>query len=438
MDFIVGLPPSRFRGRVYDSILVVMDRFTKMARYIPVTATIGAAELAEVFINTIFKDYGTPTGITSDRGPQFTSSFWGSFMFYLKVRRRLSTAFRPQTDGQTERQNQTLEQYLRCYCDYAQGDWAGKLALAEFSYNNSTHETTGHSPFYLLYGYQPTIDVSLADAGQQDGSATSRVEILQREREELRATLQRAVEAHKKYYDRKHTPVRFRVGDQVMLAAKNLRQLRPNRKLADKYLGPFRVKEAIGSHGQSYRLSLPDGYRIHDVFHVSLLESYHARNPTVPAAAIPVENHDEWEVEAIQTHKDVRGVRRYLVRWKGYSPADDTWEPEENLANAEEILEAYHAGAPQPTRRQRRRGGRKGQTSRNRPAASSPPAPAMRRQSGETSSLDMPRQSRVNRGVCASRNRPAPSSPPGIGTSRGSLRRNTGRRRARGTRRPTP
>jgi hypothetical protein len=99
---------------VYDSILVVVDRFTKMARYIPVNATIDAAELAEVFMNTIFKDYGTPAGITSDRGPQFTSAFWGSVMFYLKIRRRLSTAFRPQTDGQTERQNQTLEHYLRC------------------------------------------------------------------------------------------------------------------------------------------------------------------------------------------------------------------------------------------------------------------------------------------------------------------------------------
>ncbi len=332
-----------------------MDRFTKMARYIPVNATIDAPELAEVFMNTVFKDYGTPVGITSDRGPQFTSSFWGSFMFYLQVRRRLSTAFRPQTDGQTERQNQTLEHYLRCYCDYAQGDWASKLALAEFSYNNSVHESTGHSPFYLLYGYQPTIDVATTDSWPTDHSATKRVEALQRERLELEAILRRATEAHKKHYDRKHTPMRFRVGDQVMLAAKNIRQLRPNRKLADKFLGPFRVKEIIGSHGQSYRLTLPEGYRIHNVFHVSLLEPYYPRSATVPAEAVQTDDHEEWEVQSIQTHKDTKGGRRYLVRWKGYSPSEDTWEPAENLANASNVIQTYHAGAPQPLRSRKRR-----------------------------------------------------------------------------------
>ena len=118
LDFITDLPPSKFRGKVYDSILVIVDRYTKLARYIPTTKTITAAELAELFVLRVFRDFGLPAGITSDRGSVFTSKFWSSLCFYLSIRRRLSTAFHPQTDGQTENLNQTLEQYLRVYCTY--------------------------------------------------------------------------------------------------------------------------------------------------------------------------------------------------------------------------------------------------------------------------------------------------------------------------------
>lgn len=365
MDFIVALPPSRFRGKVYDAILVVVDRFTKMARYIPVNDTIDAPELAEVFMNTIFKDYGTPEGITSDRGPQFTSKFWGHFMFCLRIRRRLSTAFHPQTDGQTERQNQTLEHYLRSYCNYGQSDWASKLALAEFSYNNSVHDTTGKSPFYLLYGYEPRITVEDTGLGEGDTRAETRLQGLKKEREELARTLTKAIESHKKNHDRRHQPMRFKIGDEVMLAAKNIKQLRPNRKLADKFLGPFRVQEIVGTHAQAYRLKLPPSYKIHDVFHVSLLEPYHARSgsETRIGPAIRMEDHDEWEVQSIQAHKDTTKGRQYLVRWKGYSPAEDTWEPEANLANAPEAVDNYLSTAPAEllhrARRQRGNGTRK-------------------------------------------------------------------------------
>ena len=118
MDFITGLPPSRLRDSVYDSVLVVVDRFTKMARYLPCLKTITAESLAELLLSTVLKDFGLPAGIVSDRGTVFTSGFWSTVCWTLKIKRRLSTAFHPQTDGQTERQNQTLEQYLRAYCTY--------------------------------------------------------------------------------------------------------------------------------------------------------------------------------------------------------------------------------------------------------------------------------------------------------------------------------
>jgi hypothetical protein len=187
IDFITSLPPSRFEGHTYDSILVVVDRYTKMARYIPCQKTITAPQLAELFVNRIVKDFGTPDGIVSDRGTHFTSKFWASLCFYLKVRRRLSTAFHPQSDGQTEVQNQTLEHYLRVYGTYRQDDWSSKLALAEFTYNNSTHSTTGVSPFRAMYGYNPEICVNVEDDVIEGRSvaAHKRAKVIAGEREEL-------------------------------------------------------------------------------------------------------------------------------------------------------------------------------------------------------------------------------------------------------------
>jgi len=235
------------------------------------------------------------------------------------------------------------------------------LALAEFSYNNSAHESTGKAPFQLLYGYLPQLDVEDDDPKRGAASASERIELLRTERKELAERLRKAAETHKKYYDRKHTPKRFNVKDKVMLAARNIKQLRPNKKLADKFLGPFEVLEIIGGHSQAYRLKLPSQYgRIHDVFHVSLLEPWFPRSGAV-VEPLPerVGDHLEWEVKSIQAHKETSKGRRYLVRWKGYSPEDDTWEPLSHLKNATELLQEYHSTAPEAmvprkARRQRR------------------------------------------------------------------------------------
>ena len=122
MDFITDLPPSNRNGSVYDAVLVVVDRYTKMSRYIPCKKTCTAEKLVTLFYEEVICRYGVPNGIVSDRGSVFTSGYWSSFCYEAHVKRRLSTAFHPQTDGQTERQNQTLEQYLRCYCSEHQSD----------------------------------------------------------------------------------------------------------------------------------------------------------------------------------------------------------------------------------------------------------------------------------------------------------------------------
>ena len=163
MDFITGLPPSEWMGKWYNAILVIMDRYSKHATYIRTTKNITSSELVDVFIHEVVRRHGWPEGIVSDRGSVFTSEFWEAVCRGMKVKRRLSTAFHPQTDGQTERQNRTLRQYLVCYCHDEQSNWASMLDSAEFAYNSSKYSLIKRSPFKRLMGYRPRIAWAVID-----------------------------------------------------------------------------------------------------------------------------------------------------------------------------------------------------------------------------------------------------------------------------------
>lgn len=344
-DFITDLPPSKRRGSVYNAILVVVDRYTKMTRYIPCRKTINAVELADLFWEEIVLRYGAPEGVVSDRGSLFTSSFWSELCFYSQIKRRLSTAFHPQTDGQTERQNQTLEHYLRTFCNEKQNNWASLLAMAEYVYHNAKHSTTGVSPFMLMYGYNPEIHVRLEDEKHEEEvpAAKEKIEAISKLRKELEQRWQRAIDSQVKAYNKKHKPISFNVGDLVMLSTKNLKQKRPNKKLSHKAIGPFRIKDVVGS--QAYRLILPTPYRIHPVFHVQLLEPYHRRkdDDSIPEFAPPelIDDEEEWEVEIALDKRKRKGVVSYLVHWKGWPDEYDQWVPEQDMENAPKVREAF-------------------------------------------------------------------------------------------------
>ena len=156
IDFVTGLLLSAdWKGDSYDSILVIVDRLTKMVHYELVKVTIDAPGLAEVIIDVVVRHHGLPDSIISDRGAIFTSKFWSSLCYFLGIKRRLSTAFHPQTNGQTERQNSTMEAYLRAFVNFKQNDWARLLPMAEFAYNNANNASTGHTPFELNCNYHP-------------------------------------------------------------------------------------------------------------------------------------------------------------------------------------------------------------------------------------------------------------------------------------------
>jgi len=151
MDFVVELPKSKD----YTCIMVVVDRLTKMAHFIPFRCLPTASIAADAFLSAIFRLHGLPESIISDRGSQFTSAFWNRLCNLYGIDHSLSTANHPQTDGQTERVNAILEQYLRCFINERQNNWADLLPFAEFSYNNSLQQSINQTPFFANYGFNP-------------------------------------------------------------------------------------------------------------------------------------------------------------------------------------------------------------------------------------------------------------------------------------------
>ena len=158
MDFVTGLPIlTDWKGKSYDLILVIVDRLIKMVHYKPVKITIDAPGLAEAIIDVVVWHHGLADSIITDCGSPFMSKFWSSLCYFLGIKRRLSTAFHPQTNGQTERQNSTMKAYLRAFVNWEQNDWARLLPMAEFAYNNAKNASTRHTPFKLNYSFYPRV-----------------------------------------------------------------------------------------------------------------------------------------------------------------------------------------------------------------------------------------------------------------------------------------
>jgi RNase H-like domain found in reverse transcriptase/Reverse transcriptase (RNA-dependent DNA polymerase)/Integrase zinc binding domain/Chromo (CHRromatin Organisation MOdifier) domain/Integrase core domain len=354
MDFIVELPESDGFNAVY----VCVDRFTKMAHFIATTTNVSAEEAAKLYLRHVFKHHGLPSDVVSDRGAQFTSRFFTSLLALCDVKSNKSTAYHPQSDGQTERVNQVLEQYLRVFCDYRQDDWNRLLPLAEFTYNNAQHTSTKVSPFFANYGFHPRCTLKVT-ATTPNSTATSSnpaaEEIVAKFKvihEQIRKDLTDAQTKYKAQYDSKVKELpSFKVGDKVWLSRRNISTTRPSAKLDYKRLGPFRITQVVGESELAFKLELPPTMRIHPVFHGALLEPYHEN--TIPGRTQPppppveVEGEEEWEVAEILDSKITRNRLFYLVDWEGYTPQDRSWEPADFLENSGEKLDEYHAKYPQ-------------------------------------------------------------------------------------------
>jgi len=270
-DFITKLPLAQ----EYDSILVVVNRLTKMVHFVPTTEKTSVEGLAQLFRDSVWKLHGLPESIISDRGPQFTAGLMKELNEMLEIKSKLSMVFHPQTDGQTERVNQELEQYLRMFIDHRQEQWPEWLGTAEFAYNNKAHSSTWTSPFKANYGQDPRMGFEERKKGKYAG-AEKFIEKIKEIQEEAKVALGKAQENMKKYIDRKRGEAdNYKVEDLVMLSTKDLKYQmvrRRTEKLMERFVGPYKIKKIISSN--AVELELPSTIKIHPVVNVSRIRRY--------------------------------------------------------------------------------------------------------------------------------------------------------------------
>jgi hypothetical protein len=353
MDLITQLPRTKDN---HDAIVVMVDKYSKMIHCVATTTNITAPQLAKLFFSEIVRHHGVPTSIISDRDPRFTSSFWRQLWSQLGTKLAMSTAYHPQTDGQTERANRTIEDMLRAYVNSKQDDWDQHLPAIEFAYNNSKQASTGFSPFYLNYGQHPNYPLA-AMSSKSNGSAeqinnATAEEMLEQLFNDLRTAETNIIKAQQQQTNatnqhRKH--IQFNLGDRVLLSTSDLRWKRGTPKLSARFIGPFTIKKVLST--LNYELELPPSLPIHPVFHVSKLRRWNesserfANRVQLPARPHPevIDGEEEYEVESI-VDKRIRHRRiEYRVKWKDYPEWESTWEPLDHLSNARGKIDEYES-----------------------------------------------------------------------------------------------
>nr|ABA95223.1 retrotransposon protein, putative, Ty3-gypsy subclass [Oryza sativa Japonica Group] len=340
MDFITGLPRT---SSGHDSIWVIVDRLTKVAHFIPVKTTYSGSRLAELYMARIVCLHGVPKKIVSDRGSQFTSNFWKKLQEEMGSKLNFSTAYHPQTDGQTERVNQILEDMLRaCALDFG-GSWDKNLPYAEFSYNNSYQASLQMAPYEALYGRKCRTPLLWDQTGERQVFGT---DILREAEEKVKIIQERlrvAQSRHKSYADNRRRDLSFEEGDYVYLRVtpfRGVHRFHTKGKLAPRFVGPYKIVSRRGE--VAYQLELPQSLAgVHNVFHVSQLKKC-LRVPTEEANLDQIEVQEDLTyvekpiriLETSERRTRNRVIRFCKVQWSNHSEEESTWEREDELKSA--------------------------------------------------------------------------------------------------------
>lgn len=350
MDFIT-LPRDKSG---FDTAFVTVDRLTKKPVSIPCLKTDGPEELAKMFITHVYRHYGAPDSIVSDRGGQFVGQFWVEFCRILGIKQKLSTAHHPQTDGQTEITNQHIEMRLRPFVNHFQDNWAELLPLIDHAAALLPQDSIGMSPFMAGVGYQPRMSFDWTGpqqyisrtAEQLTNAARDRVKLMENVWEIARENMRFSQGRQQHDANRHRRIVDWDVGDKVWLRLKDYPIDRPSRKLADQQAGPFRVLEKIGN---SWRLDLPASMNIHPVLSPEKLRKA-ADDPfpeqhQPPPVPLIIDNSPRWEVERILDSRLRYRKLHYRVKWVGIDD-DPTWHRAQNFRSAWQRVREFHADYP--------------------------------------------------------------------------------------------
>jgi hypothetical protein len=339
MDLITGLPP---RGK-NNAILTIVDHgCSRAAVFLPCSDTITGPGIAQLYLDNIYRWFGLPSKVISDRDPCFTSHFGKALTAKLGIQQNLSTAFHPQTDGLSERKDQWIEQYLRLVTSASPEDWTEWLTVATAAHNNRQNATTKLSPNQILLGYDVWLTPTTMGESN-NGLAEDRLRTMLERR-------QQAIEALNRTAGQAPTAGQlYKQGDQVWLEATHLRFPHQKTKLLPKRYGPFKVVKEISP--VAFRLELLASWNIHNVFHASLLSPYtettaHGPNFSWPPPDL-IDGEEEYEVEQLVAHRyhGRNKTLQYLVKWKGYPTSDTTWEPADQI-HAPDLLKTYHCCNP--------------------------------------------------------------------------------------------